>query len=488
MNNRLLTSILFFQGITRVFTLSSLTQPKVQSLGAAIQTAVTVEQCLELCKHSQYWIPSDPDLPHHLQQRVHHEKRYRLSSQLLEKMFLASGKNKGDIPLDDRFERIVMGACIPQEHTIVDDVKAKAPMLNSLKSIYGYISRKLAKGEKVQLSRDTLDAIELLIARISQLSEHYSLNDSCEIVWSTHGLYSMLPELERTSSLDNLENRVSVLPFQIIPRGLDWSEILSSQPQEKQICHDLINEIPFSKDTIITRRGEAVKERRGTAWLGEESVGALAYSGKLMPRKKIGNIVNKVMRSVENTLNLNEGGETFFDCALCNHYADSSAACKWHTDPEHGSVWHRTTTVVAAGTDRVFAFKPIDSQWKDWDPLTKNTNNDQNMAAAIHLFSGDLVVMTENCNDDFYHAVHAGDNDDDRVSLVLKKALDRNGKKGHSESGQGRRSRRKMNVSASASAADHTTKNSNNNNYNKTRRRQGNGNSGNSQRRKRRQR
>lgn len=133
--------------------------------------------------------------------------------------------------------------------------------------------------------------------------------------------------------------------------------------------------------------------------------------------------------------------------------------------------------MVAAGTDRVFAFKPIDSQWKDWDPLTKNTNNDQNMAAAIHLFSGDLVVMTENCNDDFYHAVHAGDNDDDRVSLVLKKALDRNGKKGHSESGQGRRSRRKMNVSASASAADHTTKNNNNNNNNKTRRRLGNSNS-----------
>ena len=162
-----------------------------------------------------------------------------------------------------------------------------------------------------------------------------------------------------------------------------------------------------------------------------------------MNPKPVPPIVSEAMRLVEDRLSL---GDNFFDCALCNHYADASAACKFHTDPEHGSFWHRTTVVVAAGSDRKFAFKPIDTTWVDWDPLKVDNGQQQQSttAVAIHLFSGDLVVMKDTCNDDFYHAVHSGDSNDDRVSLVLKRALDRNGKKGHGEQGQGRRSRKKL--------------------------------------------
>jgi hypothetical protein len=131
---------------------------------------------------------------------------------------------------------------------------------------------------------------------------------------------------------------------------------------------------------------------------------------------------------------------------LCNHYTDATSACKFHTDPEHGSFWDRTTVVVAAGSDRKFAFKPIDTTWLDWDPL-KLDSSQQTIATNVHLFSGDLVVMTDNCNDDFYHAVYAGENDKDRISLVLKRALDRgNGRKGHGQQGEGRRSKRKLNT------------------------------------------
>lgn len=71
-------------------------------------------------------------------------------------------------------------------------------------------------------------------------------------------------------------------------------------------------------------------------------------------------------------------------------------------------------------------------------------NGQKSMAASINLFSGDIVLMKDNCNDEFYHAVHAGDSDKDRVSLVLKRALNRNGKKGHGQQGQGRKSRWKL--------------------------------------------
>ena len=58
--------------------------------------------------------------------------------------------------------------------------------------------------------------------------------------------------------------------------------------------------------------------------------------------------------------------------------------------------------------------------------------------------------MRDNCNDDFYHAVHAREADSndttaggERISLVLKRALDRGGgKRGHGLAGEGRRARR----------------------------------------------
>jgi hypothetical protein len=37
----------------------------------------------------------------------------------------------------------------------------------------------------------------------------------------------------------------------------------------------------------------------------------------------------------------------FFDCALCNLYPTGESACKFHTDPEHGTYWDRLTCVVS---------------------------------------------------------------------------------------------------------------------------------------------
>lgn len=64
--------------------------------------------------------------------------------------------------------------------------------------------------------------------------------------------------------------------------------------------------------------------------------------------------------------------------------------------------------------------------------------------------------MFNDCNDKFHHAVYAdselvdeeiggntvGTMNHGRVSLVFKKAMDRNGRKGHGKMGEGRRRRR----------------------------------------------
>jgi hypothetical protein len=305
----------------------------------------------------------------------------------------------------------------------------------------------------------------------------------------------------------NLNARTSKLPFDILPHCVPWqinpltgAEYLGYPT--KALTSDMLDSIPFNFDTLTTRTGNSVTERRGTAWLAEEGIGALAYSGKLMAPQSVPISVSDVMRDIEQwcisqgdhrlqltqTISLSFGtastvelvwedhtsnnlpflelgqfiqpgssvlSSTFFDCALCNHYPDGDSACKFHTDPEHGSHWHRTTAVVSAGTSRKFAFRPIPdaSTWAEWDSLVskiaKNTKDDtSNSPAVTQLFPGDAVLMTGPCNDLFHHAVYASSFDDvdasnSRVSLVLKRSLDRGGgKKGHSLAGQGRRAKR----------------------------------------------
>ena len=132
--------------------------------------------------------------------------------------------------------------------------------------------------------------------------------------------------------------------------------------QQDLVVPALRNAIPFQKDVIVTRTGSSVMERRGTAWVADTGIGALAYLGKLMTPKPIPDLVGQVMRRAEQTLGLlmsDTDSTSFFDCALCNHYPDGGAACKFHTDLEHGAHWDRLTVIVAAGDDRKFAFKPI---------------------------------------------------------------------------------------------------------------------------------
>ncbi|CAJ1931772.1 unnamed protein product [Cylindrotheca closterium] len=413
------------------------------SLGQSIQSVSSLQEGIQVA--GELWLPSDQELPPHYSQPIHHESRQRWASQLLDKMFQISTEETLEA-LDFRNEqwnRLVNAAAIPHETAIDRPKKEGVWLCTSLQSIHGIVSRKqgISQDDNIpshELQSDTLLAIRRLIERAYQLAEKFSLDQACQLHWSVEGLYARIPEIERLPQSDSLLDRLDKLPFEIVPRGLDWSNVCDPG----QVCEVLVESIPFSKETIITRKGVSVQERRGTAWIADPQIGSLAYSGKLMVPKPIPDLVLRVMRSVEDRLDLGGDGN-FFDCALCNHYADATAACKFHTDPEHGTFWHRTTVVVAAGTDRKFAFKPIETFWSDWDPCMVD-DSQQSMAASINLFSGDLVVMKDNCNDDFYHAVHVGGSDDDRVSLVLKRALDRNGKKGHGQQGQGRKSRRKI--------------------------------------------
>lgn len=295
---------------------------------------------------------------------------------------------------------------------------------------------------------EVLRGIHQLVERAEAMADKMPLPHVIEMRFASRGL---LARFGQNLQLPSMDRRVRNLPFDIIPNGLNWEQIVP----DTDPVHTLLRDIPFRFDTITTRTGAVVVERRGTAWVAEPGIGALAYSGKLMPPKSMPLVVQAAMRQAEDSMGM-DTAVPYFDCALCNHYPDDEAACKFHTDPEHGTFWERLTCVVAAGDCRRFAFRPIpgESQWTRWDvarPIVENNVSlEENTPAAIHLFSGDLVLMWGECNDVFHHAVYTAEGEsaatsqDGRVSLVFKRAIDRgNGRRGHGLQGEGRRARRK---------------------------------------------
>jgi len=516
---------------------------EASSMGEAIQLAQTTSDHLYIAEKF-IWLPTDENLPTHLRtQLVHHEKRRRWGSQLLEslgqaalyewennpqevlKSLLLEGEEH--IWTDTRLLRMVLSVALSMNDSIDRPDKEGVYISQALRGLHAL------SGCIAPVAPDSAPALEVWIGihrGISELiqsadalftTQNTLLKDAVEVRWAIRGLVARLQiannglfhavEMETTVgtllfTTPNLNARTYNLPFDILHHCLPWQmnpNANGSSPDyqgypTKYLLPDFIRSIPFNFDTLTTRTGQSVIERRGTAWLAEEGIGALAYSGKLMRPTNVPEAVRETMRDIEqwcyqsktsslsqlpsaqkigdnleliwddctsSGLPYNELGQflyddsnnigEFFDCALCNHYPDGDSACKFHTDPEHGSHWHRVTAVVSCGQSRKFAFRPIPdaSIWNDWDTISQNAKqpkDDTSCApAALSLFPGDVVFMTRDCNDLFHHAVYSSPSslsnhmDSSRVSLVLKRALDRNnGKKGHGLAGEGRRSRR----------------------------------------------
>jgi len=449
------------------------------SVGERIQTAKTVQDLLEAA--TQLWLPTDPDLaPHLIQQQIHHEKRLRSSSQLIAKlgsMLVNDHENEHWELKDPRLERAVLAAAIPYQ-TGNDRVEKEARYLKeALCGIHHIIAWATIVNDPTNnmIGEQTLNGIHEMFQRAEGVAHLVPLPDAIEMRWACRGLRLRLGLEHASAFLPTLEARASRLPFDIVPACIDWKETLPDAVDRLQ------EEIPFSFDSITTRTGAKVTERRGTAWIADQGIGALAYSGKLMTPQPISPVVSSIMRQVEEHVLLLDSEQSasayprpFFDCALCNHYPDGESACKFHTDPEHGSHWERLTCVVAAGEPRRFAFRPIPgvSTWSEWEHADFASSvalpQENHAPTALTLFPGDVVKMFGSCNDDFHHAVYPGDQnkrdnvDQDhqgRISLVLKRAIARNGgQKGHGIAGQGRRSRRRATSAPSTSSPSMSSK------------------------------
>ena len=517
----------------KIYTLDEISK---MSIAQAVVESTSTSHLINTA--NRLWLPSDDNLlPHLKTQPIHHEKRIKAASQLLKRwgecigreqgvrfdnsVWIQNGDTYGDGACTSEhnngnvngLKRAILAASIPFDGNIPagyveKEIKNICIALSGIHTIAGFTLPHSSSAEDIDTSTSILDPdiiaeLRSMIKRADSMASKVTMSEAVELRWAIRGILSrtgasLYPKycdhnngdkLDATSTcavlketIPNLEMRVAKLPFDIIPSCLDWKEFVSDEgiaSESENEMKSLLSDIPFNFDTITTRTGAKVEERRGTAWVAAEGIGALAYSGKLMTPHALPSIVSDAMRKVEENILTNGRHEQleicsqelggYFDCALCNHYPDEDSACKFHTDPEHGIYWERLTCVVSAGNYdvRKFAFRPIPevNDWNKYDAICDSngykygdgTDKENNITpAVVTLFPGDVVTMDGECNDVFHHAVYprqdseGGTNEklqnstcNGRVSLVFKRAMDRgNGRKGHGKSGQGRRARR----------------------------------------------
>ena len=341
---------------------------KPRSIGEAVQQAEAVDELLEVA--AQVWLPTDPGLPPHLKtQAIHHEKRQRWSAQLLSKLgdacVLQQPATSHSLWRDDRMARAVLAAAVPfadtkdvtnnnNKNKSSNDKERRAvrEALLGLHTMVGHTTTTMCATEPATTTmggvhNDIVSGVQLLLERAEAMADELSLQDAIEVRWAARGLEVRMNSLLRgavedepaietvrrlSATFDKLDRRAEGLPFDIIPMGVDFSSnlngLLSLDDHEHptsttaitssdDIMKNLQESIPFNFDTIVTRQGTSVIERRGTAWVAEEGIGALAYSGKLMKPSPMPDLVRAIMRQVETAIDA--PSKEFFDCALCNY-------------------------------------------------------------------------------------------------------------------------------------------------------------------------
>lgn len=252
--------------------------------------------------------------------------------------------------------------------------------------------------------------LEPLLERWTHESDKVSSSDQLQphqlsgLKWSFDCFKVIDPTCTLPSSIEDSYDRLN-LPFRIRPNFLKSVDCLSLET--------LIDQVDFKVDDIRTNSNHVVKERRKTAWEGDDSVGPFFYSGKSMDRRRWSPLV----LDVRDRLHLTTG--QYYDCCLLNLYPDGDSGMRYHIDPDQGTLWDFETAVVSIGATRKFAFREIST---DDDDNTKQTQQPH----VFVLMHGDVTEMFSNCQTKFQHTVKTSETGNDvspRASLVFKKSL-----------------------------------------------------------------
>ena len=406
-------------------------------IGTAIENAATASALLAASARIH---PPGPEFEKpHFAQDIHQIKRQTMASNALSRLnrlLVGSGKRvaRHEALRDPQLVHLVGCAAAPSaaradgEDAKLDEQSARS-LANSLECLATICAAHAADSPASSLAE--LDPLRegafTLADRAEALSGHLSLSQAVSSRWAARRLFGSACETPQ------LDRRCQHLPFDMLPALVALPPpAAAGTPAKVEVVEAtaaaaavtscgllpsvgrLVGElsvislregVPFEQSALLTADGRRVRERRHTAWLAEEGIGALAYSGKLMDPTPIDacDVVARLRAG------LREDTGEHFDCALTNLYVSGgSAACAWHRDPEHGDAidaaakWARPTYVVSAGETRRFAFR----RYRGEGACAVGGGGgggpeavDGNDRFVVSLFTGDVIAMDRHCNE-----------------------------------------------------------------------------------------
>ena len=249
------------------------------TISQAVQESSTCTQLLQTAK--RMWLPTDEDLAPYLRtQTVHHEKRIKAASQFLTRF--GDLINDDDIDVghlwkdatENGWRRAILASYISFDgiENTRNELKYVHMSLLGLHSVIGF-TRTIANVEI--MDEDIVSSIQGWIQKAELYAWDFTLREAVEVRWAINGI---LTRTNINDTIPNLNERISKLPFDILPSCVNWNVFLDKEEQNSEIVmQKLLNDIPFQFDKILTRSGANVVERRGTAWVANENIGALAY-------------------------------------------------------------------------------------------------------------------------------------------------------------------------------------------------------------------
>ncbi len=307
-----------------------------------IKNAATIEELLSI----YLWMPNSPEVPSgYFSKRWQHAKRRQLGAlwltRLVELTDVYDCENKSSLWREKAFERAVFSAGYNYADESTDPTsKERRAIRQALVALYTLLRKNVMSdvtyANTFDLPSTISHAIWLLIERAEQMAFSIPLNEAVEVRWAARGLMVTLKpyanpyfvnDLQRklSSKLPRLEKRVSALPFDILPRAVNF---LQREPMRA-----VQQEILFHFDSPRTRKGSGDRKRWNAVWLARRGIDAVTDGGKLLRPHLMPTSILTIMREVE--LVTNDYG--FYDCARCNWYSEKKTASRFHTERGHGA-------------------------------------------------------------------------------------------------------------------------------------------------------
>ena len=414
------TSIASLSTIKKTLSSTSLTS-STSSIGAIIANAKTSYEVLE--SSSLLILTGEEKQQHHYQHQYQYKQQQHSINALSRIVKFTIGNNqyqykqRNTINSDLRLYRLINASIqysINNTNWLIADFEQSCNALINIITII--TSNTNNDNHQNSIINDIIQLIHLQLIFIGRMNKDINPIYTDKLYWS-------ISRLRHTSNYSNDSSEKINNYYETIKR---LRESLLQLPFDviQQCCtnvttyNDLRNEVQFQSEELKTRTGAKVTERRMTCWMAEKSIGGLAYSGKIMKPVPFCNSVTAVRDAIESKTGI------YYDCCLINLYPDGDCACKFHSDPDMGTMWSRDTVVVSFGEVRRFHFRKID-----------DSSDSEQHHFTYRLFEGDVVSMFGSCQDDFQHAVMKGENennDEGRISIVFKKSIPGpNGRRGH---------------------------------------------------------